>query len=96
VRAKLSVGGRVVAKQRTPFCGRGELGVCYRVVYKGGEARYGILFARGGHHLFTPDEAARLLRMSGRVISSLAHYRYETLPQLKKDYAAGRFEVAFR
>lgn len=96
MRAKLSVGGRVIAKHPTAFCGQGELGVCYRVVYKGGEAHYGILFARGGHHLFTPDEVARLLRMSGRVILSLAHYRYETLAQLKKDYAAGRFESAFR
>jgi hypothetical protein len=95
----LHVGSVVISKANTGVCKIGEPGVVYEVyapkTSHGSRSEYGVIFAAGLFDGFSLDEVNAILYVPGLVCAEAAGYRFDSVPQLHRDYQAGKFNVAF-
>ncbi len=93
--AEILIGSIAVAKLKTDACFIGELGVCYGVSDVDGRPVWGFIFETGRFMVLAKESLAQALKLTGRVCEAVAGYTYAGDAQLKSDFRAGRFSLAF-
>ncbi len=92
---EIQIGSIAVAKLGTSSCFPGEIGVCYGAAVSEGQPVFGFIFETGRFAVFAADDAARALKLTGRVSEAIAGYEYANDGQLTADFRTGRFAAAF-
>ena len=91
----LQVGSLVVAKRDSGVCREGERGVCYELYELGRRPGYSIIFERGGHDGFSPQDVEMFLEVTGVVLPSIEDFEFRNVMQLRRAFERGRFAEAF-
>ena len=91
----IQVGSLAIATRASGVCDVGERGVCYEVYELGGRPGYSFLFEQGRYDGFSPEDVALFLTIIGEVCTAVADYQFINVTRLSRDFAQGRFALAF-